>query len=172
MPIFSWHRVYLDSHRDLIICCVREFYVLAEPVDNIGHDIPFYDEFHSYAFGLVEQYTFTRQIMGITLAYIYALQRITSCKDIISNVYYTVWYCYVFQGCASRKSLIPDDYHTVRNCYAFQCVTTPKSIFFRYLLHRRELLQSHFLLLPTFCTLSEHRRKFQNAEYTYNQLIK
>lgn len=76
--------------------------------------------FNKYAFGLVEQYTSTRQIIGITLAYIYALQRITSCKDIISNVYYTVWYCYVFQGCASRKSLIPNAYHTVRNCYALQ----------------------------------------------------
>ena len=119
-PHFHGNRVYLDRHRDLIICCVREFYVLAEPVDNIGHDIPFRDEFHSYAFGLVEQYTYTRQIMGITLAYIYALQRITSCKDIMSNVYYTVWYCYVFQGCASRKNLIPNAYHTVRNCYALQ----------------------------------------------------
>ena len=30
--------------------------------------------------------------------------------------------------------------------------------------------QSRFLL-PTSCTLSEHRSEFQNAEYTYNHLI-
>ena len=41
---------------------------------------------------------------------------------------------------------------------------------FRCLLHRRELWQSRFLL-PTSCTLSEHRYEFQNAEYTYNHLI-
>lgn len=52
----------------------------------------------------------------------------------------------------------------------FAIIHNQKKHIIRCLLHRRELWQSRFLL-PTSCTLPEHRSEFQNAEYTYNHLI-